>query len=134
MPRLREGLGEEVSISIATSGEHLVDLLDLKPEDVDEQKLALALGRVRWRFGATAITVAEHCVRAACVARYLADKHHVDHGRHEQHPVPERGGPQLVQRDAFVGGLLHDAEEAFTGDPPGPLTERLVVVLEEREV
>lgn len=92
-----------------TTGE-LMHPWQLRAEDCELEEIAIRLAR-RYRFAAAVpYTVAEHCMAVAAAAKT------------EGHPV-------VVQRIA----LFHDAPEAWLGDIPGPLKQRLVWENENRK-
>ena len=84
---------------ILTHSGRLVNPLDLKPELIDREDIAISLSRIPRFLGHTApkpYTVAEHCVR---VARTLT----------------------IFTPAARLAALLHDAHEAYCGDVPRPI-------------
>jgi len=94
-----------MTIPIATFTGKLVDVHDLRPQDIELADVAHSLALVcRWsghtrRF----YSVAEHCVRVSYEAEALGRERSL--------------APHLVKRVAFEG-LMHDGEEAY---PPGDI-------------
>jgi hypothetical protein len=83
-----------------TSRGRALDLLDPQPDDVDLAEIALALGN--------------QCRYNGCVLRfYSVAEHSVLISE-----ALERGG---CARELQLGGLLHDAAEAYTGDITWPM-------------
>lgn len=99
---------------ITTRGGLSIDLLDPDPKCIVLQDVAVGLSRrARWS-GQTRsfLSVAEHSIAVAMRAEQLA---------------AEAGMPHSLRSAASVGGLVHDASEAYFPDVPSPLKPHLFV-------
>ncbi len=103
-----------VTASILTHSGQLLDVLNPDPKAIKIEDIAHALSqKVRWGgHSARPITIAEHSVRVARVARYLCN---------------ERGFDKDAALRAELAALLHDAAEAYIGDMPKPIKDALPV-------
>lgn len=103
---------------ISTRSGRVLDLLNPNPDAVDLDDVALGLARrARWS-GQTRsfLSVAEHSVAVGARAEQLA-------GLRCLAPV--------LRAAARLGGVLHDASEAYYPDVPGPLKPFLLVRFED---
>lgn len=89
---------------ILTASGKRFDLLDPKPEQVDLNDIATALGRIPRFTGHVGYSVASHCCHVAEIVRKATV-----------------GGDD----DAYLCGLLHDASEAYTNDISSPMKEAI---------
>lgn len=87
-----------------TSRGRALDLLEPQPDDVDLDEIATALGN--------------QCRYAGCVRRFYSVAEHSWH-------IAAWLNSYGVQREVVLGGLLHDAAEAYTGDLIWPVQQVL---------
>jgi len=103
-----------VTANILTHSGQLLDVLNPDPKAIKIGDIAHALSqKVRWGgHSERPITIAEHSVRVARVARYLCGE-----------AMYDKGAALRVE----LAALLHDAAEAYIGDVPKPIKNALPV-------
>lgn len=104
LPTAHSPAAKPRALTLTASG-RMVDLLDLKPEDVEWPAIARQLARIPRFLGATRepYSVAQHSVHVARRARVAA-----------------YGCRALSPRSVVLYALLHDAPEAYYGDITRP--------------